>query len=322
MTIGNAVGSLRSGSAIVAVILAATILLFAAAAQATTLNDGGTHVADASGPFDAVTLNAATTLNVLSGADILGAAASSFAEHGVYANQNSEVHVFGGSVRGGPQPGSGYGGFGVYTSHGSITVDGGFIRGGDNSGGGFGGFGINADFSTVTINAGTIRGGDRYGNPGFGGFGLVTQGSNVTINGGAIAGGAGFSGGLSMDGLHLQANSTARINNGSISRGGADSGWSVHVRHTSVLEILGGVFSGPMAIADNGVVHVYGTGLTYDGITLTGTLQSGTPIALPVSVFNDGQLILHQVPEPQTVALLGLGLLGLLVAGRHRRARS
>jgi len=308
--------------------LAAAVFVFGDFAHATTFNDGQTHTANASGPFDRVSIGNSTTLNVLSGANIAGALATNvFAEYGIRGTTNSLVHIAGGSVRGGQQPLSGgFAGDALEMNNGFVIVSGGVIRGGNNtSTSGFAGNGMQVLSTSVAISGGLIQGGDRIGgSSGLAGVGAEIIGGSITFTGGSIIGGANPGGDGAGTGLYMRSASIGVITGGSISRGGPGSQWSVQTMSTARLDIKGGTFNGPFAIGQNSLVNVYGLGLSYSGVNgdfLTGTLQDGSPIHVAVSRSDQGQLILHQVPEPSTVALAAIGLIAFAgFAVRRRRA--
>lgn len=76
--------------------------------------------------------------------------------------------------------------------------------------------------------------------------------------------------------------------------------------------------------ADEGIVHVYGTGLRFDvevdlDITfdvIVGKLADGEDFRAEYAILDEGQIILHEVPEPGALALLAVGAGALLAARR------
>jgi hypothetical protein len=60
-----------------------------------------------------------------------------------------------------------------------------------------------------------------------------------------------------------------------------------------------------------GKIHIYGTGLHFDHKWVRGTLLDGDPLNLyiRVSSIDPERVVLHEVPEPATAAILGIGLI-------------
>jgi hypothetical protein len=98
----------------------------------------------------------------------------------------------------------------------------------------------------------------------------------------------------------------------------------------SELDITGGTFEDGIR-ASSSIFNIYGTGLSYSGVSgdlLTGTLSDGSSISTIVSFSGTGAEInlFNQeeqtpVPEPTTIALLGIGLAGLAGAEVRRRRK-
>ena len=87
-------------------------------------------------------------------------------------------------------------------------------------------------------------------------------------------------------------------------------GWQSGKPDTAVVEIFGGTFTsglgvGGLKAGKDGIIHVYGHGLSIDGTSglLTGTLANGTPISTLTSTSDNGQFILHQVMEIAKISL-------------------
>lgn len=92
--------------------------------------------------------------------------------------------------------------------------------------------------------------------------------------------------------------------------------------------MFGGEFVGEFALLHTAVVNVYGTNLMLEPVLgtpddsdflLTGVLSDGTAISNGVQIFDSAQLNLIAVPEPSSLALLGIGSLGLITVRRRRR---
>lgn len=105
-----------------------------------------------------------------------------------------------------------------------------------------------------------------------------------------------FSGGEIFDSLTCHEFGTAHVSGGTIY---GDLGTHLRVR-------------------DSGTIHVYGYGLAMADQWLTGSLADGSSISIPTEIFDNGQILLHEVPEPSTAVLAGLGLL-LATMFIHRR---
>jgi len=63
----------------------------------------------------------------------------------------------------------------------------------------------------------------------------------------------------------------------------------------------------------SGKIHIYGTGLYFDYKWVRGTLSNGDPLNLyiRVSEIDPERVILHEIPEPTTIVLLGLGFIAI-----------
>lgn len=105
--------------------------------------------------------------------------------------------------------------------------------------------------------------------------------------------------------------------------------------------VSGGTLGGPVEVYDGGSVTLEGDGsdfavdgtiqpygtvldaLSCPSCLLTGALADGSLLAVPVQIAFGGQLtwVGNPIPEPSTVLLMGLGLLGLAIGGRRHRPR-
>ena len=116
------------------------------------------------------------------------------------------------------------------------------------------------------------------------------------------------SGGSIGSPLGTYEDSTVTISGGSI-------GGYLEAFNTSTVTIFGSGFN--FAYGD------YGTGNWTNGTTLTGTLADGTAINNTVNIFQSGTVTLAgPVPEPSSLAMFGIGALGLFGYGRRRRLTS
>ncbi len=177
------------------------------------------------------------------------------------------------------------------------------------SGGSIGAWLYSLDSSTVNVSGGRI------------GLELMAAGSS-TVN---ISGG-------SMSHLECLDSSTVNVTGGSIGgvyafrcstvtvniSGGSIGG--VYAFGSSTVNISGGSIRNGLRIRESGTVNVFGSDLNLTDGLLTGTLADGTPLAKHVDIFGDGQLVLHNNPEPSTLLLLSMGGISLL-AYRWRRKR-
>ncbi len=136
---------------------------------------------------------------------------------------------------------------------------------------------------------------------------LTVFAGSLNLTGGTVEGGlvvgrsstASISGGHVMGQIHTSNSSLSilagRIDSGLIAGGGGD----VH--------LYGGQISGNL-IANRGTLHVYGYDLQWDNDRVQGTLADGNPMDLPTEIFEDGQIVLHEVPEPGVLLLLATAL--------------
>ena len=119
------------------------------------------------------------------------------------------------------------------------------------------------------------------------------------------------SGGTMGDNLYAFDDSTVTVSGGSIEK-------DLYAFNDSTLTIIGTGFN--FAYGD------YGTGNWTNGTTLTGTLEDGTAFNNDVTIFSSGTVTLAApataVPEPSSIAMFGIGALGLFGYGRRRRQTS
>src|SRR4051794_27580161 len=139
--------------------------------------------------------------------------------------------------------------------------------------------GSNGFDPAVTVNSGgtlKVTGGSVLGN-----VGVLVAGGAVVISGGSISG----------DNFMKITGGTVTISGGSFSSGHE----GVYV-DGGTLTISGGSFSSgaqgnPAVVANGGTANIFGCGLQFDPfVGLTGTLQDGTPIAVPTSRLTDSNL--------------------------------
>lgn len=151
------------------------ILLLAgyqSAIASTVFNDGQTHSADSTGPFDHIRVDLNTTLNVLPGANIV--ADDGFGS-GIYNTRGSIVNVLGGNVLGDSTPGP-QGSRGIQTDESQVHIYGGLVRGF-----GGGGPGLLSYDSQISIAGGVL---DSVSSHTL----LLYLGSTASITGGSLTG--------------------------------------------------------------------------------------------------------------------------------------
>jgi hypothetical protein len=114
---------------------------------------------------------------------------------------------------------------------------------------------------------------------------------------------------------------------GDSSRAYVDGGGfeDIHAFGASVLTWRGGnLYRGELlVVADSAQAHIYGQDLQYivdevDGPMLVGRWADGTDMAARYIVRDQGKIILHEVPEPSTWALLAIGAASLAWGVRRR----
>ena len=185
--------------------------------------------------------------------------------------------------------------------------------------------------STVNVSGGTVHYATAYGN------------STLNVSEGSVS-----------HHLHAYDTGTVNVSGGTIGFGGRNGLVSFD---TSSVNVTGGEIWGPLNAAgsstvyvsgyasvwgwfmtqDYGTITIYGTfdnfdygvyadGGLLDGETLTGTLADDHDFVTDVDIRMNGTVILATlataVPEPSSLAMFGIGALGLFGYGRRRRQTS
>ena len=291
-------------------------------------SDGAIHTVSSSS--DSVIIENATTLNVVSGASV-NAPSDTYGIAGDDYSQ-SALTMTGGSVTGG-----------VFMAGGTAHISNGILNGGIPGSEGLDAFaGRGTD---VTISGGTFVGGDSNLIWGAHDAFIAVEGSRVNISGGVFIGGNAGEYAYSAFGL---AGASVVLNNGlgspfSLITGGtfiAGTGGSygglspfalwVGYNSPGFLDLKGGHIAGSFGVEGDSILNIYGYGLTTTIIDseidvysehITGTLLDGSTLNADALVFQNGQVNLINVPEPSSVILAALGLVGLAAWGWRRRRR-
>jgi len=139
-----------------------------------------------------------------------------------------------------------------------------------------------------------------------------------------------ISGGTNETWLEARANTELTVTGGSI--GNHLSAWG-----NSTVNISGGSIGDYLDADEDSEVTIFGTGFNFgygvyadgdllDEATLTGTLSDGTAFNNQVKIDRSATVTLAApaavVPEPSSLAMFGIGALGLFGYGRRRRQTS
>ncbi len=118
---------------------------------------------------------------------------------------------------------------------------------------------------------------------------------------------------------------------------GGSIGWYLYANDTSTVNVSGGSIGAELSAVDDSMVTIFGTfdifgygvygdGDPLDDATLTGTLADGTAFNNVVYIRDNATVTLAApataVPEPSSIAMFGIGALGLFGYSRRRRQTS
>jgi len=117
---------------------------------------------------------------------------------------------------------------------------------------------------------------------------------------------------------------------------GGSIGRDMYSYYNSTVTVTGGSIGGYLDAFDDSTVIIFGTfdifgygvyadGDPLDSATLTGTLADGTAFNNQVRIYQSATVTLAApaaVPEPSSIAMFGIGALGLFGYGRRRRQTS
>ena len=114
---------------------------------------------------------------------------------------------------------------------------------------------------------------------------------------------------------------------------GGSIGQYLWARGDSTVNVSGGTIGGTLYAGATSTMTIFGTFDIFgydgydddsllDGATLTGTLADGTAFNNVVNIAGSATVILAPVPEPSSMAMFGIGALGLFGYGRRRRQTS
>lgn len=172
---------------------------------------------------------------------------------------------------------------------GNLQITGGEFRGGHGSGSS-GGMGLWLARGEGTIDNVEIVGGNGGGN---GSTALLADNFRLTIFGGTFQAGSGTN--WSGTAIKAQNSSFVTIRGGDFRAGstGGSNRQSLTAIGGSVVELRGGSFDAEMLLMDTAKLFVYGDNLAFEnGLFIRGTLEDGTPIDVPVSIWHEAEVIL------------------------------
>lgn len=220
-------------------------------------------------------------------------------------------------------------GFGSATGFSRFQSGGGGIIEGDTAAGLSGNSTIN--FNGTRLVGGNGRTGSAFHGSTAGGDGLRLRDSYGTISGGILRGGDSLSSGSGVtsggNGLNLDE-ATIVISGGTFEHGVATrsggnallrDGVSIQAIAGSVVDLSGGFFTSEIYLSDS-ILNVFGTGLMFDGTTLTGNLLNGGDTSIEINLEGTSQIFLNntvEIAEPGAIAIFAFGLMAL--GSRRRR---
>jgi hypothetical protein len=157
-------------------------------------------------------------------------------------------------------------------------------------------------------------GGTAYGNA------LVQNEAAANLLGGAILGDlTGIQQGVTnlLDGS-IEGNVTL-LSSSRLNMLGGRIGSNLLAEDETIVNLHGGSIAGEISAVGSATIHVWGYDLDLTDNLLTGTLADGTPLNHEALTGDNGQIFLHQIPEPAVLlTLLSAALAGLLIIRRAR----